>query len=39
MELSTGGELFDKITEEKYFSEKKAAKIFKSLLSAVSYCH
>jgi len=39
MELCIGGELFDKITEEKYFSEKKAAKVFKQLLSAVSYCH
>jgi hypothetical protein len=24
-ELCTGGELFEKITEEKHFSEKKAA--------------
>jgi calcium-dependent protein kinase len=28
-ELCKGGELFDKIIEEEYFSEKYAAKIFK----------
>ena len=28
-ELCKGGELFDKIIEKEYFSEKEAAKIFK----------
>jgi len=28
-ELCTGGELFDKIAEEQYFSETDAAKIIK----------
>jgi calcium-dependent protein kinase len=38
-ELCTGGELFDKILEEKSFSEKKAAETFRQILSAVFYCH
>ena len=43
MEFCTGGELFKKIQEraeqDKAFSEKEAAVIFKQLMSAVSYCH
>jgi calcium-dependent protein kinase len=43
MEYCTGGELFQKIMEraeqDKAFSEKEAAVIFKQLMSAVSYCH
>ena len=43
MELCTGGELFKKINEladkDQSFSEKEAVKIFKQLMSAVSYCH
>ena len=38
-ELYTGGELFDKITHLKYFSEKLAAQTMKMVLSAVFYCH
>lgn len=38
-ELCTGGELFDKIVERKYFSEKQAAHIMKQILSAVYFCH
>ncbi|KRX04829.1 Protein kinase-like domain [Pseudocohnilembus persalinus] len=38
-ELCTGGELFDKIMEEKQFSEQKSADIFKQILQAVNYCH
>ena len=34
-----GGELFDKIQEEKSFSEKKAAFIMKQILQAIYYCH
>ena len=37
--MYTGGELFDKIIDSKYFSEKEAAKVMKQLLSAVLYCH
>ena len=43
MELCKGGELFQKINElaekDEAFSEKEAVKIFKQLISAVSYCH
>lgn len=38
-EFCNGGELFDKIAEEQYFSETDAAKIIKQILSAVNYCH
>ncbi|KAM3140387.1 Protein kinase domain containing protein [Paramecium bursaria] len=38
-ELCSGGELFDRIVQEKHFSEKKAARVMKQLLSAVTYCH
>ena len=43
MEYCTGGDLFQKINElaekDQAFSEKEAVKIFKQLMSAVSYCH
>ncbi|KAL4466461.1 hypothetical protein ABPG73_019079 [Tetrahymena malaccensis] len=38
-ELCTGGELFDKIIEEKSFDEYKACNIIKQVLQAVNYCH
>lgn len=38
-ELCTGGELFDKIIEAKYLTEKKAAEIMRQILGAVYYCH
>ena len=38
-ELCTGGELFDKIVEVKYFSEEVARNIMRQLFSAVEYCH
>ena len=38
-ELCSGGELFDKIIEERHFSEKRAAEIMQQILSAVFYCH
>ena len=38
-ELCTGGELFDKIVDVKYFSELVACNIMRQLLSAVAYCH
>ena len=31
--------MFDKILEERNFSEKRAAKVFKQLISAIYYCH
>ena len=43
MEYCQGGELFTKINDlaekDQSFSEKEAVKIFKQLMSAVSYCH
>ena len=38
-ELCTGGELFDKIVDVKYFSESAACNIMRQLLSAIAYCH
>lgn len=38
-ELLGGGELFDRIIEEKKFSEVNAAKTIKEVLSAIQYCH
>lgn len=38
-ELCSGGELFDKIAEEQYFSEQDAARIIRQILSSVNYCH
>jgi calcium-dependent protein kinase len=37
--LCYGGELFDKISEEQFFSEVDAAHIMKQVLSAINYCH
>lgn len=31
-ELCKGGELFDKIIEEEFFSEKESARLFKQIL-------
>ncbi len=43
MELCTGGELFDRITENTengiQFTEKEAADLFKQMMSAINYCH
>ena len=43
MELCEGGNLFEKINilaeKDKSFSEKEAVKIFKQIISGVSYCH
>lgn len=38
-ELCTGGELFDKIVENKTFCEEAAANIVIQILSAVKYMH
>ena len=37
--LCTGGELFERIASEEYFSERDAANITKQVLSAINYCH
>lgn len=39
MEFCSGGELFNKITKKRTFTEHEAAKIMYQLLSAVAYCH
>ena len=38
-ELCSGGELFDKISDQGIFTEKEAAAIIKQVLSAVFYSH
>ena len=38
-EFIEGGELFDKITKVKNFSEQDAANVMRQLLQAVHYCH
>ena len=38
-ELCEGGELFDKITQEKYFTENSSKIIMKQLFSAIDFCH
>jgi serine/threonine protein kinase len=40
MELCSGGELFEKISDKnKHFSEKEAAIIIENLLKAITHCH
>lgn len=39
MELITGGELFDKIVQNKRFEEKVARRYFHQLIDGLSYCH
>ena len=38
-ELCRGGELFDTIIENGYFTEKEAKVIFKSIIKAIHHCH
>lgn len=38
-EVCSGGELFEKISEQGSFSEKDASQIMKQILSAISYSH
>ena len=37
--LCEGGELFDRIIKEEFFSEEVGARVFKQILNALSYCH
>ncbi|KAJ1613532.1 hypothetical protein OJ252_958 [Cryptosporidium canis] len=39
MELCTGGELFDRLSQVGRFSERVTAHLIKQMLSAISYCH
>lgn len=38
-ELCTGGELFERITENEYLSEDLAATYFRQLIHVIYYCH
>lgn len=38
-ELCKGGELFDTIIENGYFTEKEAKSLFKCIIKALHYCH
>ena len=38
-EFCQGGELFERIVEAGYFSEKKAAKVMLQILLAINYVH
>ncbi len=38
-ELCSGGELFDRIVAEEFFTEPMAARTFKQILMALNYCH
>ncbi len=35
----TGGELFDRIVERGFYSEKDASKVIRDILDAVAYLH
>jgi len=39
LELCSGGELFDRIIEKKYYNEDEARQIFKQIIKAIYYCH
>jgi len=39
MELVSGGELFDKIVEKGFYSEKEAASVVRKVISAIQYLH
>lgn len=39
LEKCEGGELFDRVIEKEFFSEKEAAVVMKQILQAINYCH
>lgn len=39
MEMCEGGDLYTRISEKEYFSEKEARKVFYQIMSALNYCH
>ena len=39
MELCSGGELFDRITEQGSYSEREAAKMMRQIVNVVHVCH
>ena len=38
-EICLGGELFDRIVAQEYFTEPMAARTFRQILMALNYCH
>ena len=39
LEMCSGGELFDRIIEKKFYDETEARQIFKQIIKAIYYCH
>jgi len=39
LELMTGGELFDRVVDQDFYSEKEACEVFKPMVDSVNYCH
>ncbi|XP_023771817.2 calcium-dependent protein kinase 1-like [Lactuca sativa] len=39
MELCAGGELFDRITKKRHYSERKAADLARTIVSVIEACH
>ncbi|CAI5496866.1 unnamed protein product [Closterium sp. Naga37s-1] len=39
MELCNGGELFDRILERKYYGERQAARVIRSVVEVLGFCH
>lgn len=39
MEIMTGGELFDRISRQKRFTEREASSVTKQIAQAIQYCH
>lgn len=39
LELCSGGELFDRIVEKKYYNENEARIIFRQIMKAIIHCH
>lgn len=37
--ICSGGELFDRIIDRKYFEETEGRKIFRQIIKAIHYCH
>ncbi|GJP74599.1 hypothetical protein CLOP_g5159 [Closterium sp. NIES-67] len=39
MELCNGGELFDRILDRKYYGERQAARVIRSVVEVLDFCH
>lgn len=39
LEICEGGELFDRIVDNKYFEEEQGRGIFRQIIKAINYCH